>query len=66
MWTGLVAFILGAVVLLQKFNVIPDATWSYLWPSVLVVAGLKLMIGSCENCQSDAEMPKKQSKKKGK
>lgn len=70
MWTGLVAFIFGAVVLLQKFDVIPDTTWGYLWPSVLVVVGLKLMVGSCESCEScgscDIQTPKNISKKKRK
>lgn len=75
MWAGLIAFIIGAVVLLEKFDIIPTATWSYLWPSILVVAGLKLMLGSCESCTSGDECgscsgacsmpaPKKAGKKK--
>ncbi len=54
MWAGLIAFIIGAVVLLEKFDIIPAATWTYLWPSILVVAGLKMMLSSCESCTKDA------------
>ncbi|MEK7146042.1 MAG: DUF5668 domain-containing protein [Patescibacteria group bacterium] len=50
LWLGLVAFIIGAVVLLQKFELIPITTWDYLWPTLLIVVGLKLLIGSRENC----------------
>jgi uncharacterized membrane protein YfcA len=52
LWIGLVAFILGAVVLLQRFGAVPDEVLSYLWPSLLIVIGLKFMIGSCESCGS--------------
>lgn len=47
LWFGLVAFVVGAVVLLQRFDVVPVETWDYLWPSILVVSGLKWMVGSC-------------------
>lgn len=70
LWAGLVAFILGAVVLLQRFGIVPEETLSYLWPSLLVVIGLKLMIGSCESCNSSdccesgsCEMPMPTEKK---
>ena len=46
LWFGLVAFVVGAVVLLQRFDVVPAETWDYLWPSILVVSGLKWMVGS--------------------
>lgn len=46
LWFGLVAFVVGAVVLLQRFDVIPMETWDYLWPSILVVSGLKWMVAS--------------------
>lgn len=53
LWWGLVAFVVGAVVLLQRFDVVPMETWDYLWPSILIVSGLKLMLsgdkGAC-NC----------------
>ena len=52
MWGGLVAFIIGAVILLEKFDIIPSETWAYLWPSILIVVGLKLMLCSNENCTS--------------
>ena len=52
MWGGLIAFIIGAVVLLQKFDIIPTETWGYLWPSILIVFGLKLMLCSNESCAS--------------
>lgn len=52
MWGGLIAFIIGAVVLLEKFDIIPSATWGYLWPSILIVVGLKLMLGSSETCNT--------------
>lgn len=53
LWFGLVAFIVGAVVLLERFDLVPAETWDYLWPSILVVTGLKLMLlcrGSSEEC----------------
>jgi hypothetical protein len=75
LWGGLVAFVLGAVVLLEMFDVIPETTWDYLWPSVLVVLGLKLMMmggksGDCghgmkEDCCA-MEAPKKAAPKKKK
>lgn len=46
LWLGLVAFVLGGVVLLQRFDLVPSETWDYLWPSVLLVSGLKLMVGA--------------------
>ncbi len=59
LWFGLVAFVVGAVVLLQRFEFVPMETWDYLWPSILVVSGLKWMLscggamscdmGSCES-----------------
>lgn len=57
LWIGLVAFIIGAVVLLQRFDLVPVETWDYLWPSILVVSGLKFMImGACksDSCCSGA------------
>ena len=63
---GLVLFVIGAVVLLERFDLIPAETWDYLWPSILIVTGLKLMISmkggsSCEgdSCCSEGscEMP---------
>ena len=69
LWMGLVLFVIGAVILLERFNLIPVETWDYLWPSILLVSGLKLMIsmkdtasscGSCEGdscCGEDCEMP---------
>lgn len=49
LWLGLISFVIGAVVLLQLFQVIPDTTWDYLWPSILVIVGLKLMLHSCNH-----------------
>ncbi len=57
MWFGLVLFVVGLVVLLQRFDLIPAETWDYLWPSILVVSGLKMIIpcrGSC--CRSSCDM----------
>ncbi|MFA6024616.1 MAG: hypothetical protein WC777_05455 [Candidatus Gracilibacteria bacterium] len=45
-WLGLVAFVVGAVLLLQRFDLVPPETWDYLLPSILVVSGLKWMIRS--------------------
>lgn len=54
MHLGLIAFVIGAVILLQRFDVVPPETWSYLWPSILVVAGIKMMVsGGCASCCSD-------------
>ena len=62
LWLGLVAFIVGAVFLLELFDVVPEETWSYLWPSILVVTGLKMMIGggktdACCDMEACCEMP---------
>ncbi len=57
LWMGLVLFVIGAVVLLERFDFIPAETWDYLWPSILIVTGLKLMISmkgetsSCDSCE---------------
>lgn len=65
LWMGLVAFVIGAVILLQRFDLVPSETWDYLWPSILVISGLKIMImtgmkesccstdKSCDSCGSD-------------
>ncbi len=59
LWLGLVAFVIGAVLLLQRFDLVPAETWDYLWPSILVVTGLRWMImrghGCCGggSCESD-------------
>jgi hypothetical protein len=53
---GLIAFVIGAVILLQKFDIIPSETWSYVWPIILIVAGLKMMVGCCaSSCGSSCE-----------
>lgn len=56
LWFGLVAFVVGAVVLLQRFDFVPAETWDYLWPSILVVSGLKWMLscGTTANCEMGA------------
>lgn len=56
LWFGLVAFVVGAVVLLQRFDVVPVETWDYLWPSILVVSGLKWMMtcGTSASCDMGA------------
>lgn len=53
MWAGLLLFVVGAVFLLQRFDLIPAETWFYLWPILLVVFGVKLMIsgGSTHACE---------------
>lgn len=60
LWWGLVAFVVGAVVLLERFNIVPAETWDYLWPSILVVSGLKWMLmgGTCGagECQTSGKM----------
>jgi hypothetical protein len=47
LWLGLIMFVIGAVVLLQKFDIVPDTTWGWLWPAILVVLGLKFMLVCC-------------------
>lgn len=60
LWLGLVVFVIGASLLLQRFDVIPAETWDYLWPSILLVSGLKWMVGggstmpSCEMESSES------------
>lgn len=63
LWFGLVAFVIGTVVLLERFDLVPAETWDYLWPSILVVSGLKLMLlcktgSSSSCCGSSCEMDK--------
>ncbi len=60
LWWGLVAFVVGAVVLLQRFDVVPAETWNYLWPSILIVSGLKWML-SGDSCGSGASCSTKES-----
>lgn len=57
LWWGLVAFVVGAVVLLERFGIVPTETWSYLWPSILIVSGLKWMLsGSSTNtCEMEGQ-----------
>ncbi len=57
LWLGLVAFVIGAVALLQKFDLVPPETWGYLWPSILIVSGLKWMVarGSSDECSCDCD-----------
>lgn len=54
LWFGLVIFVIGAVILLQRFDLIPETTWAYLWPIILIVSGLKFMIsyGAGDACCS--------------
>lgn len=49
LWFGLVALVVGAVVLLQRFEIVPSETWQYLWPSILVVSGIKWMVPCCSS-----------------
>lgn len=66
MWTGLVLFVVGAVFLLQRFDLIPPETWMYLWPILLVVFGVKMMVsgGSSHCCCSGCAVPKSAPVKK--
>lgn len=56
MWSGLILFVIGAVFLLQRFDLIPAETWFYLWPILLLVLGVKMMVsgGSKSCCPSEA------------
>lgn len=60
LWLGLVAFVIGTVLLLERFDLVPTETWDYLWPSILVLTGLKLMLickdSPKECCGSSCEM----------
>lgn len=60
MWSGLVLFVIGAVFLLQRFDLIPAETWFYLWPILLIVFGVKMMVsgGSTHSCEGPMEMVK--------
>ncbi|MBT5823550.1 hypothetical protein HOH67_00275, partial [Candidatus Peregrinibacteria bacterium] len=50
LWSGLILFVVGAIFLLQKLDVVPETTWTYLWPAMLIVVGLKLMMASGSSC----------------
>lgn len=52
LWLGLVAFVVGAVMLLERFDLVPSETWNYLWPAILIVTGLKWMVGGA--CKTDS------------
>jgi len=55
LWLGLIAFVVGAVILLQKFDIVPDTTWGWLWPAILVVVGLKFMVAGCCCCEDSCK-----------
>ncbi len=38
-----VLILLGVIFLLQKLNIIPDASWDMIWPILLIVVGLSMM-----------------------
>lgn len=75
LWIGIIAFLVGGVILLQTLDYIPEETWSFFWPILLVVIGLKFMAeggkknacmdecGHCESPMEMASMPKDTSKK---
>jgi hypothetical protein len=63
MWLGLTLFVIGAVILLQKFELVPKETWGYLWPSILIIIGLKMMsASSCSGENCGIQKPKHESK----
>ncbi len=58
LWIGLFVFLVGAVFLLMKFDVIGPEFWSYFWPSVLVISGLKLILmGGAHSAACDCVEP---------
>lgn len=40
MWKGLTMLIIGVVFLLQKWEILPEETWGWVWPVLLVLWGL--------------------------
>ncbi len=54
MWIGLMLFVTGALLYLQKFEVIPQETWAYVWPGLILLTGIKLMF---EGSQKYEEKP---------
>lgn len=64
MGLGITLFVIGAVLLLQELHVLPENTWLYFWPIVLVAWGLALMMDWEEFPAPEAKSDKKKSKKK--
>ena len=64
LWIGLVALTFGGVVLLQKLGWLPENTFEYLWPSVLLVTGFKWIVSSRCECGKVLPTAKKKNLQK--
>ena len=53
LYFGFVAFVVGTIILLQRFDIVPAETWGYLWPAILIVTGLKWMLSGCSSSKAD-------------
>lgn len=64
MGLGITLFVVGSVLLLQELQILPENTWLYFWPIVLLVWGLALMMDWEEAPAPVAKTDKKKAKKK--
>ena len=54
---GLVLIVLGGILLLDEYDVIPDWDFEHLWPVPLVAIGIMLVLTSAKNKTSDPQPP---------
>jgi hypothetical protein len=52
---GLIVVVVGAMFLLQNLGVITSAVWSLVWPSLLIVAGVSIMMKHEKKRKGDEE-----------
>jgi len=54
---GLLFIVLGAVLLLDEYNILPDFDFEHLWPVTIVVVGLALIFTSGNRKSSNTNPP---------
>ena len=45
MFIGLVLLAVGILALLVATGVLPGSAWSYIWPVLLILAGISILVG---------------------
>jgi predicted membrane protein len=55
---GLLLVVVGALMLLQKFNILTGDFWGYIWAIIIILLGLKLMMkGKCCGGKKKGNVP---------